>query len=62
MAQYSAIAKIWWKKIKSGDVIFANCPTKLQAAVIEWAKLSVANGEITEAEYEKLIGTAYTAE
>lgn len=54
------MAKIWWKKIKKGDVLFVECPNVLKAQVITLAKADVINGTITEEQYEELIGEPYT--
>lgn len=54
------MAKIWWKKIKKGDVLFVECPSSLKAQVITLAKADVVNGVITAEQYEEFIGEPYT--
>lgn len=55
----SAVAKIWWKNIKKGTVLYAECPSTLKPSVVIYAKADVLNGVITAEEYEMLLGEPY---
>lgn len=56
------MAKIYWRTIKRGTRTFEDCPKNLQDEIKELAKQDVLDGVITEEEYQKYIGEAYSAE
>ena len=58
----SALAKVWWKRIKAGTQNYNDCPQKYKADVKELAIEDVENGVITAEEYEELIGEPFPVE
>ena len=57
----SAIAQSYWRKVKSGERTYESVPATKAGEVLEFAKTDVANGVITAADFENLIGTPYEA-
>ena len=57
-----AIAYSYWRSIKRGAREFGDIPDSVKDDVRTLAKNDVADGVISEEEYEKYIGEAYSAE
>lgn len=61
-ATTGAVAKLWWKKIKQGTVLYTECPAVLQPQVKILAKADVVNEVIDAEKYAELIGEPYEEE
>lgn len=57
----SAIAHIYWRKVKAGDRTYESVPTPKKDEVLQLAKSDVVNGVITVEEFEQYIGIPYSA-
>lgn len=55
----SAVAKIWYKRIKAGTRTFNEVPEELKDDCKEYFKLDVENGVITPEQYEEYVGEPY---
>lgn len=54
------MAKIYWRRIKAGTRFYKDVPTEeLKAEIKQLALQDVADGVITDEEYEELIGEVY---
>lgn len=51
----SEISKIWKKRIEAGTQVYSDCPDRYKAEVNALLREDVANGIITQEEYERLI-------
>lgn len=60
--EIKAIAHSYWRLIKKGRRTFESLTDEMKEQVRYLAKTDVANGVITEDEYEQYIGEAYVAE
>ena len=56
----AAIAYSYWRSIKRRMRTFESVSDNLNGDVMYLAKVDVANGVITKAEFEQYIGVAYT--
>lgn len=54
------MAKIWRNRIIAGDKTYEECPTRYKAQVITLLRADVANGVITEEQFEEITGEPYT--
>ena len=57
-----AIAHAYWRLIKYGKRTYESVPSSVKEDMKTLAKTDVANGVITEEEYEGYIGEKYSAE
>ena len=57
----SAIAQAYWRKVKSGERTYESVPVTKAGEVLALARTDVANGVITETDFENLIGIGYGA-
>lgn len=56
----SAIAKIYWRKIKDGDKTYSDVVGETKKAEVKYlAGEEVQSGSITPDQYQQYIGTAY---
>jgi len=58
----SAVAKIWFKRIKAGTRTFDEVPDELKDDCKEYFRMDVENGVITVEQYEEYVGEAYEVE
>ena len=49
------MAKIWAKRLEAGTQIFSECPDKYKNDVLKILQADVANGKITEEQYQEII-------
>lgn len=58
--EIASIAHSYWRSVKRGKRTYESISDDLKDDVLYLAKTDVANGVITEAQFEQYIGVAYT--